>query len=366
MKKIKTLIILPHMRTGGGQKLALDIAIGLHKINDFEVSVLCVGEAEENIFSKIADSNNINVNYLNKKDGFSFKTCFDVLKYINKYKPDVVSTHLRALTYVVLAALINRKPKYYHTVHNIAAKEAEDGLATIEKIAYRYAGFTPIAISDFCKDTISDYYGISNSKIPVIYNGIDTKRYSYSIPYENRDRKVIRIISTGRMQPVKRHLIMIKAFSILHKKNPNTELFFLGDGELRKDIENEIKNNNLEKCIKVCGVISDVQIELNKAHIYLMASEYEGLPLSVLEAMSCGLPIIATKAGGTIDIVDDSNGFLCDVDDSDQIALALEMLTSNYELRKKLSEGSVLKASKYDISKCVEDYSNLFRKAVMN
>ncbi len=366
MKKIKTLIVLPHMRTGGGQKLALDIALGLNKRDDFDVSVLCIGEKEDNIFGITAEENNLNVHYLGKKEGFSIKCCFDVFKFIVKYKPDIVNTHLRAITYVLMAAFIIRKPRYYHTVHNIAEKEAEEGMATIERIAYKYTGFMPVAISDYCKSTIVDYYGISDNKIPVIYNGIDSKRYSYNIPYEKRDDQVVRIISTGRMQPVKRHILMVQAFSMLHKKYPNTELVFLGDGELREDVEKEIRINDLEDVVKLYGVVEDVQNELNKAHIYLMASEYEGLPLSVLEAMSCGLPIVATKAGGTVDIVDDSNGFLCDIDDKNQIYLALEALTKDAELRKRMSNGSVLASSKYDISKCVDEYSVLFRKVIRN
>ena len=89
----------------------------------------------------------------------------------------------------------------------------------------------------------------------------------------------------------------------------------VGEGELRTEIEKLIQEYGIEQYVSMPGQCGDVQRRLNAADIFVQSSDYEGLPISGLEAMACGLPIISTKAGGTVDIVkNDENGFLVDIE----------------------------------------------------
>jgi len=364
MNKIKVLIMLPHLRTGGGQQLAVDEAIGLQKDPKFDVEILCMYSKEENIFTDKVDNAKIKVTYLGKGEGASIHCIHKATMAIKKVKPDIVHTHLLALPYALEAALFYRKAKYFHTVHNIADKEAAGFMGKAEKFAYTFTGFVPVAISDYCRDSIVDYYGINKERIPVIYNGIDTQRFACKKEYTKRKTDILRFISIGRMQPVKRHLLMVEAFSEISKEYKNIELVFLGDGELRAEVKKKISELGLEKRIILRGVVKNVEKELNDSHIYLMCSDYEGLPLSILEAMSCGLPVIATKAGGTIDVVDSKNGILCNIGDRDQIANAMKKMIDNNDMREKMAESSLNRANAYDISICAQQYGQLFKKAI--
>ncbi len=361
MKKL--MIVVPHLRTGGGQKLAIDEAIGFQNNPNYEVVILSLYAKEDNIFTKEAEKNNIRVIYLDKGTKKSIGIMSTIKNVIKKEKPNVVHTHLLALPYVVWAALGTKKDiAYYHTVHNVAEREGAGMMGMFERFAYKFAGFTPIAISDYCCDTIVSYYGLERKNIPIVYNGIDTKRFVCTVPYENRNNDRIRFISTGRMQPVKRHTLMVEAFAEATTGREDVELIFLGDGELREQVEAKISELGVSNKVVLKGVVSNVEEELNAAHVYLMCSEHEGLPLSVLEAMSSGLPVVATKAGGTIDVVDSGNGILCDVDHKEQIVDAIKKMLEFPELRKKMAFDSLEKSTKYDISCCVAGYAQIFDK----
>lgn len=359
---LKVLIVLPQLRTGGGQKLALDEAVGLSRLPGFEVSVLCIGKKEDTIFTRLAEKNSIKVSYIGKSEGVSFSAMHKTTRFIKSEKPDIVHTHLLAMPYTLLAALKYKNIRFFHTIHNVADKEGER-MGKFEKYAYCHTNFTPVAISDYCAETVCKFYGLPKERVPVIYNGIDTKRFACVNEYSKRKGRLT-IISVGRMQKVKRHTMMTEVFSELVRAGFDAQLIFLGDGELRPQVEDCIKRLGIEDRVFLRGITENVESELNNANIYLSASEHEGLPLSVLEAMSCGLPVVSFRAGGTVDIVDEHNGILCDTDNKKQLSDALIKMASDSVLREKMSEASLKRSAGYDISKCVDRYAALFEAAV--
>ena len=358
MKKV--LIVLPHFRTGGGQQLAIDEAIELNNMAEFDVTIMSLCQKEDNIFTHKIEFNNLHTVYLSKKEGYHIPTFFTVIKKVFEMKPDIVHTHLLALAYFLPVSIVYRKAKYFHTVHSVAEKEATGIFRKIENACYKIGRFVPVAISDYCAKTIAHLYGMSIDRIPIIYNGISTERFKCVVPYSERDKKIITFISTGRMEEVKRHTLMIQAFAEVHKSFSNTELIFLGDGPLRKNVEIEIERQKLKESVILKGVVDNVQEELNKAHIYLMCSQYEGLPLSVLAAMSCGLPVIATKAGGTVDVVNSRTGIICDVDNKNQIIEAMLQLCADENLRRDMSKNALIESVNFSDKKCAEGYAKLF------
>lgn len=357
---MKIMIILPAFRTGGGEQLALDEAIGLKNKDNIKITLVSIAKEEDTIFRQKAKDNHINTIFLDKKDGFSVITIVKLIFLIKKEKPDVVHTHLGAFPYTVIASIFFTKIRFYHTLHNIAQREAVGIKRKLANIVYKNKKFTPIAISDYCAKTIEQVYGLNVDNIPVVYNGIDTKRFECKVEYTERNTSSIKFITTGRFENVKRHNLMIDCFFEVQKKYLNCELVLLGDGILRDSIEMKINDYNIQSKVIFKGIVSNVEEELNNANIYLMASDFEGLPLSVLEAMSCGLPVIATKAGGTVDIVNDDVGILCDVDNKQHIIDAMLKLLNDDLLRKKMSINAIKNAKNYDAEKCVNDYYNLF------
>lgn len=355
---MKILIVVPQLRTGGGQKLALEEAIGLAS-RGADVTLLSLYPREDTVFTKTAEESGISLIFLKKQEKKSFRLFGEVKKIIKELCPDVIHTHLLALPYVLPGAFFSRA-RCYHTVHNVAEREATGMMRIFEKIAYRLCKFTPVAISPYCRKTITDVYHIAEDKIPIVVNGIDTARYSVSTPYTERSALTMKIITTGRMEEQKRQDLMLQAFADFHQSHPNSTLKFLGDGPLRPALEKQVEELGLQDAIEFAGIVSDVEWHLNEANLFLLTSDFEGLPLSVLEAMSCGLPVIATRAGGTIDILPPDAGILVDCGDEIGIVQALSQLADHADLRLSMSEAAVAHASKYDISACVDGYAKLF------
>lgn len=352
MKKL--IIFITSLQTGGGQKLVLDIARKINK-TQFDVTIVSFFGPFDTFFEKMAREYGLKVFFLGKKNGLDLKMVAKTKKIIKQLNPDIIHTHLGTLPYVFWSTC-----KYkFHTVHNLASKEAAGLRKYIHLIAFKLFGFVPIAISPTIQNSIRDYYKLPLTKIPCINNGIDRKMFKHV--NKAKDDNHLRIIATGGLRRQKNHILMIKAFDIFLKRYPEAELVILGDGEKRKDIEEAIERYDLHEKVILKGIVNNVAEELNKSDIYFMSSDYEGLSLAIAEAMSCGLPVVTTASGGTVDIVKDGiNGFVTSVGDAEALAESLYKLAVNKDLRKQMSEKSLELVEDFDIVKTVKQYEELF------
>lgn len=355
---MKILIVLPQLRTGGGQKLALDEAIGLMRLGT-DVTILSLYPREDTVFTRLAEDAGISLIFLEKQAKKSLKLFGEVKKVVKALAPDVIHTHLMALPYVLPAARATRA-RCFHTVHNIAEREATGMMRNFERWAYRHLHFTPIAISPYCRKTVAELYRIPEEKIPTVVNGIDTARFKVTIPYAHRAASPFTVVSTGRMEEQKRQDLMLDAFAEFHKQYPDSRLCLLGDGPLRPMLEAQIESLGLWDAVELPGIVSNVEEYLSRANLFLLTSDFEGLPLSVLEAMACGLPVVATKAGGTVDIVPPETGILTEMGDREALTHALCKLAGDPSLCAAMSIAAATEAKRYDISVCVKGYADLF------
>ena len=352
MKKV--MVVIPALGSGGGERLAVSLIAKMDpRIIKTKLVVLYPYEDTDN--ASFAKQYAIDTVYLNKHRGVDFSIVGKLKKEIDTFMPDVIQTHLYVVAYVLLAAPL--KIKKYHTVHNVAEKEAFGFRRIINKIAFKFGNFIPVAISPYCAKTIEDVYGIQFKNIPCITNGVDTSKYVVS-PIQHEGTVFINV---GRLQSQKNHMLLINAFAKVLGKDPTVRLTIVGEGELRTEIEKLIQEYGIERYVSMPGQCGDVQRRLNAADIFVQSSDYEGLPISGLEAMACGLPIISTKAGGTVDIVkNDENGFLVDIGNVDELAEKMLFLARNKEICKKMGKKSREIVEMFDIDKCAQKYQNLY------
>lgn len=348
-------IVLPSLGDGGGERLAVDIASRLDK-SIFNIKLISLYGKMQSINTSLAIKNNLDIIYLDKKIGFDFSIFKKIRKIFKKYKPDIIHSHTDVLLY--LLPFYKKKQIKLHTIHSVAEKEAVGYQKLVRKIAFKNKKVIPVGICDTVTDTIARYYKMSKDKIPTIYNGINTKKYSF----ENRKRNdVFTWINVGTLYEVKNQIYLIDLFEKFQKKVPNSKLLILGDGPMKNEIKNYIDSKHLNDKIIMVGKVENVNDYLKIADVYVISSKYEGMPLSMIEAMSSGLPIVSTNVGGIRDVIKNAeNGYLFELQNDNDALEAFEKLYYDILLWELISKNNIEKSKKYDYELMANAYTRLY------
>lgn len=161
--------------------------------------------------------------------------------------------------------------------------------------------------------------------------------------YEGERDKTI--VSVGRLDKQKNHILLIKAFSKIAKQYHEYKLIIYGEGKLRAVLENEISNLNMKDRIFLSGNVSDVLNRINSTSLFVLTSFYEGMPNALIEAMALGLPCIATDcpSGGPRELIKhQENGLLIQNDNCDDLEKAIRYILDNKEEASRMGKTAML------------------------
>lgn len=360
-RRIRVMLVIPQLYTGGVQKLAIELANQMRRSN-IDMRVLSLKPRSGSIFEAQADAYGLDVQYLNKKGGVDLSIIPQIYRAIQDFKPDVIHANQRTMTYLLLPSLFSRcVRRRYYAVHSLADMDAKGIDRFILKLANRAFGMRFVAISDYCRESISRVYHVPLNKIDCVYNGVDLARFGRKKPYETMNEEPLIFLSVGSFLPLKNKGMMIDAFERTHREYPQTRLILLGDGPERVAMEDKVRTLGLETCVDFLGDVSDVETYLAMAHIYIMSSNYEGLPVTILEAIASGLPIISTRVGGIVDVIEDGvNGLLSEPMDTDGLTASMKRLVADRALRLSLAAGSSLAAHNYSIEHMAQGYKEIY------
>lgn len=163
-----------------------------------------------------------------------------------------------------------------------------------------------------------------------------------------------------------RHLI--EAAAIVVKRVPDARFVIAGEGELRPALERQIKEHRLEKHVFLAGFRPDILSVHKGFDIFVMSSVTEGLGTSLLDAMACGKPIVATTAGGMPEVVDDATtGLLVPPRDHQSMAEAIVKLLTNPERRARMGAAGLARVrSKFSAERMVQDTLDVYRRVAMH
>jgi len=359
LDKLKIVHIIQSMATGGAEKMVLDLAIECN--SKHFVTIICLYPSRDYLYEKIAKENNIKMIFLNKKIGLDLNSYKELWSVLSKIKPDVIHTHMHAAIYALPWFVFHRKNARIHTVHSIATMEIEKLHRIIQRIAYKFANAVPVAISQTVQEGIMKEYGLNEAKVPVIYNGIDTKKFPPILSNKNNDK--FTIINVASFSKWKNQKLLIDAFHIALNERQDLRLIFVGDGKEKVNVEARAKDYKINDKIEFVGITSNVSEWLSKANVFILCSTFEGFPLSIIEAMSAGLPVISTDVGGVGDVVKSSiNGFLVPSNDALKLSQAILKLANDTILQQEMSEANIKKSKEFDISIIAGEYIQLYRK----
>ena len=170
---------------------------------------------------------------------------------------------------------------------------------------------------------------IAKKKITVLYNGIDTGKFSPAEKENPRHRPFV-IGNAGRLSKQKAQHHLIELAENLRDRAVLFTIRVAGDGELREDLASQTRAKNLQDCIQWEGFVSDIQSFLNTLDVFILTSHWEGFGYVLIEAMLCGLPVIAFNISSNPEIVEDGKtGYLIPPYDMVKLAEAVERLRTN-------------------------------------
>lgn len=327
---MKIIQVLPAFGLAGAEIMAETLIYELKK-NNIEPVVVSLYNFNSSITDRIT-SQNIKIYYLDKKVGFDFSVITKLRKIVKAEKPDAIHTHLYVLPYVYLSTL-GLPIKIVHTIHNIADKEVSAKQQILHKYLFPKKRVIPVAISPLVKETVINRYGRKLKNIPMVYNGIDMTKYFPKKDYSLHNEGTI--VHIGRFNAQKNHSMLIMAFKMVTEHYPNAKLLLVGDGELKQTVMNLVEDYHMNKNIIFMGLRDDISDILFNSDIFVLPSNYEGMPMTIIEAMSTGLPIIATRVGGIPDMISDKSGILID-NDYKELASKIILLLSDERLREKI------------------------------
>jgi len=353
---MKVLQIMPEMGLAGAETMCESLCNELKAIG-CDVILVSLYDYQSAITRRLQE-NNIKIYFLKKKHGLDITIIFKLLSLFFKEKPQCVHTHRYVMRYVIPAAFLSRVPTRIHTVHNVAQKENTPIGIFVNRYFYRYFNVIPVALSNQVLKTIVDVYGLSPTSIPVIFNGIDLKKCIRKSDYSSDN--CFTILHIGRFAEAKNHRLILNTFRKIVSRHPNTQLKLIGAGKLLSEIKSLAKELEIEDKVCFLGQIDNIYPILHDADIFILPSEYEGMPMTLIEAMGTGVPIIASNVGGIPDMLTNDVDALLIKPDINDLFSAIEKLILNKEKREMLGKNALIRAQEFSSKIMAQKYYKLY------
>lgn len=267
----------------------------------------------------------------------NFRIRFHHLRDIwKKYKPDIILSFLGKNNLMAIATAAFLPSKVAVSVRGEPTMEYEGHLMQfLAKRMFRFADGVILQT-----ERAKDFFPKAVQKKSVILKNPLSPMFVGRKPVIQRDNV---IVAAGRLDENKNHAMLIHAFSRIAGEYPNMRLVIYGEGELRGQLTELVKEKELEERISFPGSIDNVADEIGRAKIFALTSNTEGMPNTVIEAMVLGTPVISTDCpcGGPAMLINDGeNGLLVPVGDAYALADAMRKLLSDEELAQKISENA--------------------------
>lgn len=367
MDRIKVAHIVPMLAPGGAERVALHIAKGMNRQRYEPMMISLMGRGGGDL-DRLLDEAQVKVLYLGKHLGFDYRMYSRVYRALRDCRPTIVHTHLQVLRYAFPSIKLLRGISALHTVHNLAAREIEPGMRWLQKFALHH-GVVPVAVAEEVAHSLKRIYGIPGCR--VIPNGIPTDLYAHpKTPRgewrarEGFGKSEVLFACVARFAPQKNHSLLLHAFAEGPAGDRNAHLLLIGDGVLREQLETHAKNLGLSEQVRFLGVRSDIPDILGAADVFALSSDFEGNPLSVMEAMAAGLPIVSTAVGGVPDLFQSGRqGLLVPPGDVHEFARAMLFFQKNPRARERFGLAAAQRArEKFDDMAMVRSYEEMYEQ----
>lgn len=359
---MKILEVVYGLASGGAERLVVDLSNELAETND--VTLLVLKDVEHFYAPQI--SNRVNIIYANFKVGKNPKYLFSIIPIIKKINPDIIHYHSQARYTLILAnILLRNRYKFFMTIHSDVALNYSKGVSGLQvRICGLLGKCRFITISETNEKQFKLIHPkllqrmiINGRALPKISKDINNVKHEIS-NYKTSNDSIV-FIHVARFDQCKNQELLIDAFNKINEDGVDFILLIIGAG-FHDDRSMALRTKACNK-IHFLGAKDNIYDYLSCADVFCLSSLYEGMPMTIIEALLSGLPIISTPVSGAIDAVTNrNNGIISEGFGCQEYANAIRLYIENKEsINNAASKG--IKDSPYTISNCAQKHIEWFK-----
>ena len=348
----------------GAEVMVYQLCTGLAGCGDLELVVILLNSGR---LQNELERAGIKVHLIEESTHSFFSLIQHIKKIVSDFSPDIIHSHRYKENLLAwITAWGHPDISLVSTQHGMpeAANSSPDLSQRIRTSLFfrllSYGFDRTVAVSHEMQHKLISTHGFVSDNLTVIHNGINIPK-----EVEPSLRRRIVVGSAGRLFPVKDFSLLVDVAKIVLTKNDNFDFVLAGDGPEYIHLKNKVAEYGLQDRFRFLGHVSDMESFYRGLDIYINTSIHEGIPMSVLEAMSYGLPVVVPEVGGFPEIVDDgSSGFLIQDRKSEGFA---EKILYLYDIKNRRKIG---RAARRRVMDCfsreymVKAYYELYRQLI--
>jgi glycosyltransferase involved in cell wall biosynthesis len=365
MPKIRVMEFVESLEYGGGmERVVYDIARLLDPAR-FDVAVTCLTIPGE--FAPFLEQRGIEVLALGKQPGRALRLPFRYARMLRTRRIDVLHMHNSGPLFTgTIAAIAGRVPGRVYTEHGRVWPDRERTMKIERALLARVDAVT--AVSAASTDNLCRYLGQCEPRLRIVLNGIEDPAATPATPpadlFDGEPGPILGFI--GRMEEVKGVDVLLAAMALLRDRFPTLRLLAVGTGSLDRPLQKMAAEIGIADRVRFTGLRTDVPAIFRGLDLLVLPSRSEGLPMVLLEAFGLSVPVVATRVGGTPELVEDGvTGLLVPPEDPAALADAIARALASPELRRDLgTRARRVFEEKLDARRMVAAFESIFEEVL--
>ena len=363
MSKPRVMQLVLSLSPGGTERLVVEIVRALSGRMDFVVCCL----DEPGAWALEVEALHVPVLALSRQPGFHPRLAVDLARVLNEHRIDVVHCHhYSPFVYGVLASLLRPSTQLVFTEHGkLSGAGPSRKRRWVNPLLSRRRGHFRAVSADLRRHMLAE--GFQPERLSVLYNGVaagerpsDFDRYAARVVLGLPSDAFV-IGTVGRLDPVKNLELLLQAHARVTKANERARLVIVGDGSERGALEAKAAELGITGSVSFAGYRQDVRFLMPAFDVFVNCSAYEGVSLTILEAMATALPVVATAVGGNPEVVVDRETGLLVRANARMLADAIANLAIDETRRRQMGDAGRRRVEQhFTIGRMVEDYAKLY------
>jgi sugar transferase (PEP-CTERM/EpsH1 system associated) len=335
--------LLHGLRVGGAEVLAARLARQLR--NRYQFMFACLDEIGS--LGEELRSEGFCVYLLGRRSGIDWRCSWRLSRFLRSEKVDLLHAHqFTPFFYAMTGRFMRKTPAVLLTEHGRHFPDYPRMKRRVINRLWLRSRDRVVAVGQAVRQALIDNDGFQTKHVGVIYNGVDGSLFGG----DDNDRELIRreldigvddflLIQVARLDYLKDHATAVRALARVVQGLPSARLILVGEGPERQKIVADIERAGMQNHVRLLGLRTDIARLLRAADVFLLTSISEGIPVTLIEAMAAGIPVVSTNVGGIPEVVvDEQTGLLAPSGDDAALAERVLRLRADSLWRKSLAE----------------------------